>query len=103
MPNVSSPSAKVASLPLIRGEPSRRNVARVLLVPASNRARTLAANSAASLSISCQLAMPRRYGLGTTKSEEVVAPDRQGEPVAGLLVVTSRIGKQSKAADRCAH
>ena len=62
MPSTISPSLNAASLPLIRGEPSRRTVAMILLVPASKRAFTLAANSAASSSISCQRAMPDTVG-----------------------------------------
>jgi hypothetical protein len=38
MPSQTSPSAKFASMPLIRGAPSLRNEAMVLCLPASNSA-----------------------------------------------------------------
>jgi hypothetical protein len=57
MPKVNSPSSNAASFALMRGEPSRRSVAIVLLVPASKSAFTRAAKAGASCSISCQLAM----------------------------------------------
>ena len=44
-PNHSSPSTKSASVPLIRGEPSRRRVAIVLWTPASKRRLTASASS----------------------------------------------------------
>ncbi len=57
MPKVTSPSANSHSLPLIRGDPSARSVAMVLCLPVPNTARTFAANSGASFSISCQVAI----------------------------------------------
>ena len=57
MPKVTSPSElNVISEPLMRGDPSRRKVARVLFVPESKRRRTRAAKSGASVSICLQLA-----------------------------------------------
>jgi hypothetical protein len=46
---------------LIRGEPSRRNVASVLIVPISKRLRTRAANSGASFAISPHAAARRSF------------------------------------------
>lgn len=53
-PNVSSPPANSASIPLIRGDPSTRTVAIVLCWCASNRRRTRAANSGSADSIPLQ-------------------------------------------------
>src|SRR5215211_5218177 len=57
MPSHSSPSAKVASIPLIRGDPSRRRVASSLCLWASKAALARPANWGAAASISFQLAM----------------------------------------------
>jgi hypothetical protein len=51
-PNLSSPSANSHSMPEIRGEPSARNVAMVLCLPASKSRRTPAANSGSARSTS---------------------------------------------------
>ena len=59
MPSHSWPSAKVASIPLTRGEPSRRRVARTLCLWASKAALARPASSGAAASISAQLAMGR--------------------------------------------
>ena len=56
-PNLSSPSANSHSMPEIRGEPSARNVAIVLCLPASNRRRTRAANSGSACSTSFHAAI----------------------------------------------
>jgi len=56
-PNVRSPSANSHSMPEMRGDPSARNVAMVLCRPASNSARTRAANSGSAASIAPQRAM----------------------------------------------
>jgi len=61
MPSVTSPSLISSSDALIRGLPSARSVASVLLVPAANRERTRSANSGASFAISCQVDMRRYY------------------------------------------
>jgi len=61
MPSVTSPSLICSSDALIRGLPSARSVASVLLVPAANRDRTRSAKSGASFSISCQVDMRRSY------------------------------------------
>ena len=55
-----SPSSKTASVPEIRGEPSRRSVAIVLWPCASSRSRTRAASSGASPSNFAQVGMSRR-------------------------------------------
>ena len=70
MPSHSSPSVKLASIPLIRGEPSRRRVARTLCLWASKAALALAASSGADASISPQLAM--RMSLRTLDKSGVV-------------------------------
>jgi hypothetical protein len=57
----------------ITGPPARRGVAITLSVPASDRARTVAANLAASRSISCQLAMASTLGLGYDKNPRPAA------------------------------
>src|SRR4029450_13460053 len=66
MPSHSSPSAKVASIPLIRGDPSRRRVASSLCLWASKAARAQPASSGAAASISFQLAIGRVYFSGMT-------------------------------------
>ena len=53
-----SPATKCISMPLIRGEPSARRVARNLCACASKAARTRAANSGSSDSTSAKEAMP---------------------------------------------
>ena len=68
MPSHSSPSVKLASIPLIRGDPSRRSVASSLCLWASKVARALAASSGAAASISLQLAMGGVYDPGGTNS-----------------------------------
>ncbi len=72
MPSHSSPSVTVASMPLIRGEPSRRRVARTLCLWASKAALARPASSGAAASISLQLAMARVYArfLALTASRE---------------------------------
>jgi hypothetical protein len=67
-------SSNLASLALIRGDPSRRSVAIVLFVPASNRPLTLAANSAASPSMLRQLAMPETLEPGYDKIRTPCSP-----------------------------
>ena len=62
LPNQISPSAKMISLPLMRGDPSRRRVASVLCLLASNSRRARAASSGASASTWCQLGMRGRLG-----------------------------------------
>ena len=59
LPKPELPVGEVISMPLIRGEPSRRSVASVLCLLASKSSRARAASSGASASISCQLAMGR--------------------------------------------
>jgi hypothetical protein len=58
IPSHSSPSVKVASIPLRRGDPSRRRVASTLCLWASRVFRARAASSGAAASTSLQLAMP---------------------------------------------
>src|SRR5512132_3866047 len=66
MPSHSWPSAKVVSIPLIRGDPSRRRVASSLCLWASKTAVTRPASSGAATSNSFQLAMGRVYFSGMT-------------------------------------
>jgi hypothetical protein len=56
-----SPPENSTSVPLIRGDPSRRSVAIVLCVKPSNSDRARAVSSGASASTSPQLAMGRVY------------------------------------------
>jgi hypothetical protein len=57
LPSVTRSSSNCISMPLMRGDPSRRIVAIVLCLRASNSARTRAANSGASFRTSLHVAM----------------------------------------------
>src|SRR5215213_6894503 len=75
------------SLPLMRGEPSRRNVARVLCLLESNNRRARATSSGASASICRQPATarslrgfrPRDVPVGPACTQVVDAPDARPE------------------------
>src|SRR5437899_1383268 len=77
MPSVASPSSNWSSVPLMRGAPCRRSVAMVLWVPASKRARTFAAKSGASRSMSRQAGTV----LGHRPGGRTARPDGRGEDV----------------------
>src|SRR5919199_360519 len=64
LPSHNSPSAKFTSVPLTRGEPSRRSVARVLWTWASRKRRAKAVSSGASASTALQLGMADKHPRG---------------------------------------
>jgi hypothetical protein len=61
LPNHISPSTNSTSVPLIRGDPSRRRVAIVLCLKASKISRARAASAGASASTCFQVATPQEY------------------------------------------
>src|SRR5436305_13383421 len=67
-------------MPEMRGDPSARNVAIVLCLPASNNDRTRAANSGSPCSNSPHVAMTAEYARGAGVSEAAQPPWRRPHP-----------------------
>src|SRR5215217_8173276 len=83
------------SLPLIRGEPSRRSVASVLCLLASNNRRALATSSGASDSICRQAATGG--SLGSLRQLPVVRPDPLADCVVRDAVPSPRAAEPERA------
>ena len=90
-PNLSSPSANSHSMPEIRGEPSARNVAIVLCLPAAKSRRTRAANSGSACSTSCHATMATVCGQPLPAAAPGAAP-RAWPGVPGPATPSSRPG-----------
>jgi hypothetical protein len=90
LPSHSSPSAKITSLPLIRGEPSLRSVASVLWTNASRNSCASAVSAGASASIALQDATRAAYALSGRASMAVVAWLGALRTAAGVCHVAER-------------
>ena len=87
-----SPATNCISIPLTRGEPSARSVARILCACASKAARTRAANSGSSDSTSakedmraCCTRPPTKRRIGRWSGPALVAAPGGGQPAADSL------------------